>query len=103
MEGLRILAHLLKDHEEGEWHSSSSGWFKRAVNEAEQALLNPQDWEGHLAPGAKGKGNWSSSSSSGSWANWGASSSSAPFEPAKGGGKGYDHYGDSTGGKRGFR
>ena len=86
-EGCRILAHLLKDSETGEWRSSSSAWLNRSVNEARQAINDFEYWNlGSLKGKSKGKGGTSGSSSSSTrWAPGGSSWSSA------------------HGGKRGFR
>ena len=59
LEGCRILAHLVKDSEEGFRHGPSQ-WLSRACEEAKEAIRNPAEWDG---PKGKGKGKGSSSSS----------------------------------------
>jgi ATP-dependent Clp protease ATP-binding subunit ClpA len=81
-EGTRIIYHLLKDSEHGNWRHGPSSWLVTACNEAMDALRSWRDWEGpySLSRGGTGvhKGNGKgkdkgpgegkgSSSSSGAW------------------------------------
>ena len=46
LEGCKIVYHLLKDSEDRDGSSSASGWLKKAVLDSNEALKNPQQFQG---------------------------------------------------------
>ena len=84
-EGLRILAHLLKDSATGtSWNSSPSKWLYKCSHEALDAIRNWSDWDCDHNGKGWGKGKGASSSSSSSWSSWHPSTSAAPPPPPRG-------------------
>ena len=67
-EAFRILAHLVKDCEEGSWRSGPSGWMRSSVAEARRAI---HDYRGASSSASSAGHPWSS------WRGTGGSSSSS--------------------------
>ena len=95
MEGCRILAHFVKDSEQGFRHGPSQ-WLHRCTTEALEAIRNPEEWNKGASKGASSssKGASSSSGPSTGWEQY------RPLGQQEGKGKGKD---EGKGKGRGFR